>query len=116
MTPVLHLSDTHQFYSHCRAILGKQTLMDLYGYRNARLIDGWCMDPDFCETAARNPLDRIVKLFKRLVEFGRRDVAAGALRLMASAIGMEVHEPGHPQSFKSIAEECLDDQIGRAHL
>lgn len=108
---------THQFYSACRKILGKETLQKIYK-KSPTQIYRWGMDPDFCEDWERNPLDRINVMLERLCELGRDDIAQAAVAILAKTVDCELSciTPSHPDK-DSIEAECLDDypMVARFH-
>ncbi len=71
-----------QIYDEARKRL-KNELYEIYGNRNARMINYWAQDPNFSADPKRNPIDRLALLLDRLVEQGNRDVALSALRILA---------------------------------
>jgi hypothetical protein len=75
-----------QIYDEARKTL-KIELYEIYGNRNARMIDYWARDPRFSAEKKRNPIDRLELLFLELAEAGRRDVALAGLRILAGKIG-----------------------------
>ena len=78
-----------QIYDAARKAL-KNEMYEIYGNRNARMIDYWAQDPDFSADPKRNPIDRLELLLCALTDSGRRDIAMSALRLLAGVINCAV--------------------------
>ncbi len=80
-----------QVYDAARKVL-KTKIYEIYGNRNARMIDYWAQDPDFSADHKRNPIDRLEMLLSYLTETGRRDVALSVLRILAGKIDCVIEE------------------------
>ncbi len=74
-----------EIYDAARKAL-KHDLYEIYGNRNARMIDYWAQDPAFSADHKRNPIDRLGQLLGRLTRAGCRDVAMSALRILAAEL------------------------------
>jgi len=89
-----------QVFHACKAKLGKEYLLQLWGFRNARLIQAWCADPRECESAAPNPIDKLQRMLEELHTLGRRDLALAAVKCIARPLGFEVRDPKDIQTDK----------------
>ncbi len=116
-------SETWQFFSSCIEIFkplcskgGTSYLSNLYSVA-IRQIQRWSCDPDFSESAQRNPMDRYEKVLKRLVELGRKDVAMGAVDRQANIIGCHLVCTTAAPDKDNLNEELLDDLpvVARLH-
>ena len=88
-----------EIYDAARKAL-KSELHNIYGNRNARMINYWAQDPDFSADPKRNPIDRLESLLKHLADAGERDVAISAVRILAGCLDCTV----------TIREEAIPDR------
>ncbi len=101
------ITRTHHFWSSAYAIIGKAILAKIYKVSH-RQIERWGADPDFCVSAAANPIDRIRAVCVRLIELGRRDVVEGGLLLLLNPLGYDLMRQEICTDKGSIALELLD--------
>ncbi len=106
---------THQFWSAAYHILGLPALSKIYKVSN-RQIHRWAADPDFCDQTARNPLDRIVVVCRRLQELGRVDIVEGGLRRVLEPLGYSFSRQKIKSDKGSIALELLDISRAKGEL
>ncbi|MCP4678712.1 MAG: hypothetical protein GY854_25025 [Deltaproteobacteria bacterium] len=98
-----------QVYDVARKAL-KNELYDIYGNRNARMINYWAQDPDFSADPKRNPLDRLESLLTHLADAGKRETAISAVRILASRLDCSISDraeaiPDRP----TLMGEIIDD-------
>jgi len=113
-TTTAHIG-TWQFFSSCIEIFkplsstgGKGYLSKLFNV-STRQIERWSCDPDFSESAQRNPMDKYEIALKRLVELGRKDMAIGAVNRQAEIIGCVLTCASVEPDKSSVSDELLDD-------
>lgn len=88
--------------------LGETELQKIFS-RGRTQINRYCMNPRF-EDAQRNPLDRLITLFTRMVKAGDQEVVRSAVNMLAKPLQCRVQDIATPQPDKeTIEEECLDD-------
>lgn len=115
-------SDTWQFFSSCIEIFKPRCTRGGTGYMAAlfrvsiRQMQRWSCDPDFSESAQRNPLDRYEKALKTLMEMGRQDVARGAVDRQAAIVGCQLVCDYAEPDKDSLSDELLDDLPAIAKL
>lgn len=97
-----------QFFHACKVRLGKSTLTDLFK-KSIRQIDRWSCDPDFSESAQRNPMDKYETLLNKLVERGVMDIAQAAVDRQARIVGCELKFSDAFPDKDTIEEELLDN-------
>ena len=85
--------ESWQIFHAIKEALGKEYLLQLFGYRNARVIYAWCSDPKVCESASPNPIDKLQTLFEDLNSIGKRHLALAAVKCLARPLGFEVRDP-----------------------
>lgn len=98
---------THQFWSAAYHIIGKEALSKIYKVSH-RQVERWGADPDFCDQVARNPLDLLVAVCKRLQEINRLDVVEAGLRRLLEPLGYSLCRSQVKSDKGSIAMELLD--------
>ncbi len=100
---------TFEFYSYLREKYGATFLQKTYS-RGHSQIGRWCANPDFCETAERNPIDRYESLLSRLIEDGDLETARAIVSRQAAIVGCELKNCFEVEPDKGcIHAECLDD-------
>ena len=97
-----------QFWYAVKEVLGLDFLYRLYGYRNARQIQGWYSNPATNETVIPNPIDKLKIVFEELRFHGREDLAIKGLQLLAEPLGVEIKTPQAYQPAKEPLQEFLD--------
>ena len=98
-----------EFYNGARKAL-KNRLCAIYGNRSSRMIDYWAQDPSSSADPKRNPIDRLVTLLVELDRNGERDLARGALRILAGAVDCLIVDRDEVVPDKdTIMEEIVDD-------
>lgn len=100
--------ETWQFFHACKTRLGRSTLTDLFK-KSIRQIDRWSCDPDFSESAQRNPMDKYETLLQKLVDRGVLDIARAAVDRQARIVGCELTYSDVSPDKASIEEELLDN-------
>ena len=89
-----------QVFHACKAKLGKEYLLQLWGFRNANSIYLWCADPSVCEDSRPNPIDKLIRMLEDLNDLGHRDLALAAVKCIARPLGFEVRDPKDIQTDK----------------
>jgi len=89
-----------QVFHACKAKLGKEYLLQLWGFRNANSIYQWCADPRVCEDSRPNPIDKLIRMLEDLNDLGHRDLALAAVKCIARPLGFEVRDPKDIQTDK----------------
>lgn len=111
--------ETWQFFSSCIEIFrphgGTGFLSKLYSV-SIRQMQRWSCDPDFSDSAQRNPMDRYEKILKTLMEMGRNDVARGAVDRQAAIVGCHLACDYAEPDKDSLSDELLDDLPAIAKL
>ena len=97
-----------QFFHACKVRLGKSTLTTLFK-KSSRQIDRWSCDPDFSESAQRNPMDKYETLLNKLVERGVMDIARAAVDRQARIVGCDLKCSEASPDKATIEEELLDN-------
>ncbi|KAB1442918.1 hypothetical protein [Pseudodesulfovibrio senegalensis] len=101
-------TETWEVMQSCKRLLGTTRLQKIFS-RGRTQINRYCMDPRF-EDAQRNPLDRLIAMFKLVVQAGGEETVRAALNMLASPLGCRVQELDAPVPDKeTVEEECLDD-------
>lgn len=103
-TPV----ESWQFYHACKIRLGKSVLTTLFK-KSCRQIDRWSCDPDFSESAQRNPMDKYETLLTKLMDRGVLDIARAAVDRQARIVGCELKCVDVSPDKATIEEELLDN-------
>lgn len=99
---------TWQFFNACKRHLGLKFLTNHFKV-GPRQYDRWSCDPEFADSAQRNPQDRLEALYKKMMDIGQKDIARAGVDRFVRIVecGMYVNQP---QSDKdSIDEELLDN-------
>ena len=85
--------------------------------RSSRLVDLWAANPRFCDSTARNPLDRIRILLKELALAGYEDYVAATLDWLSEIVGRRTVAIGPVASDKgSVDGEIGDLAVAMGHL
>lgn len=98
-----------QIYDEARKVL-RNELYEIYGNRNARMIDYWAQDPRCSAERKRNPIDRLELLFSKLIEVGKREIAVAGLRILAGQVGCVLKDCGEVvPDRETLLGEIVDD-------
>jgi hypothetical protein len=100
--------ETWQFYAALKKILGKNKLTTFFSV-SPRQIDRWSCDPDYSESARRNPSDRYEGLLKKLMELGREDIARAVVDRQARIVGCTLTCNSAVPDKSTLQEELLDN-------
>ena len=92
--------ESWQVFHACKEKLGKEYLLQLWGFRNATSIYQWCADPRVCEDSRPNPIDKLIRMLEDLNALGHRDIALAAVKCLARPLGFEVKDPRDIQTDK----------------
>ncbi len=92
--------ESWQVFHACKEKLGKEYLLQLWGFRNATSIYQWCADPRVCEDSRPNPIDKLSRMFEDLCALGYRDLALAGIKCLARPLGFEVKDPKETMSDK----------------
>ena len=101
--------ESWQVFHAIKETLGKEYLLQLYGYRNARNIYAWCTNPKTTEYSSPNPIDKLQVLLEDLNTLGYRNLALATLKCLARPLGFEVRDPRNVETDKKDPQlEFLD--------
>lgn len=83
-----------------------------------RTFYGWAADPDICETARKNPIDRIRTINREFIKRGEIDVPRGLLILLAEDLGGRFEFNNIKPGQESFLEEAIETTAteSRFHL
>lgn len=105
-------TETWQFFSSCVEIFkpkgGASFVAKIFGV-STRQVQRWSCNPDFSESAQRNPLDRYETALRTLMEMGRRDVATGGADRQAHVVQCHLSCDEATPDKDTLPEELLDD-------
>ena len=93
--------ESWQIFHAVKEALGKEYLLQLFGYRNARAIYAWCANPKTTDYYSPNPIDKLQTLLEDLNALGYRHLALAAIRCLARPLCFEVRDP---------REHCTDKE------
>jgi len=103
------LVESWQIISAWRKTLGDSFLQKVYK-RSLRQLQRWSANPDFAESAERNPLDRIATILRTLLLAGYEAIAVATVSYLARQIGYRLVPEGNPVPDKEDwRDEIIDD-------
>lgn len=98
-----------EFMALSRDILGQPAMFRIYGIEHSAL-GRMCLNPEEKDDARRNPIDRMILHFARMVRAGEVEACRAQVALFAHEVGLELADPDascQPEG-KPVHEELMD--------
>lgn len=102
-------TSTWEFFSLCRDVLGTGVFWRIFGVEKSQ-VSRWSVNPGAAGDTQRNPLDRIMDLFRRMVEAGEVEACRAQVGEFAQLVGLELSTPEEScrAEGKPLADEIMD--------
>ena len=100
------LPDTWEFFAYANHHLGKDYMLHLWGFRNARQLQRWASAPVH-ESSEPDPLSKILTMMEELAARGHEQFVLDLLKRIVRRFGLELKVPYEPDK-ETLDEEALD--------
>ena len=98
-----------EFFSLSRDVLGTGVFWRIFGVEKSQ-VSRWSVNPSAAGDTQRNPEDRLLELYHRMVEAGEIEACRARVAVFAQAVGLELSDPDascQPEG-KPLADEIMD--------
>lgn len=98
-----------EFFSLSRDVLGTGAFWRIFGVEKSQ-VSRWSVNPGAAGDTQRNPEDRLLELYARMVDAGEVEACRARVAVFAKAVGLELADPDascQPEG-KPVHEELMD--------
>jgi len=103
---VVKLPSTYEFFAYARHHLGDEFLMQLWGYKCARMLQAWSSHPTN-DSSRQDPLSKCLTMMEELATRGHDQFVLDLLKRIVRHFGLELKTPYQPDKA-TLDEEALD--------